>query len=189
MKVPPTQLLRDREGCWRGKFLIPSDSPFFSLFLSLSSSFPTIRKLSLSFLVFGPSLNSSHFVSSSLCPFYPREPISTNSPGKLWKGDGKRWRRRERRREDRREREDFRGCLLLWRPSGTKRWAIGVHPAMVRDTVIQNVCTPCIWKIKLDHLACEEELGDSLLCPSLSVPFLELSTIPLMVGNTRIFVV
>lgn len=98
-----SQLLRDREGCWYGKFLIPSDSSFFFSCGSFRPSFFT-PELSSPFLIFGPSLNSSHFVSSSLCPFHPREPISTNSPGNLWKGEGKRWRRRERR-EDRREGE------------------------------------------------------------------------------------
>lgn len=94
--------------CWEierdvGKFLIPSDSSFFFSCGSFRPSFFT-PELSSPFLIFGPSLNSSHFVSSSLCPFHPREPISTNSPGNLWKGEGKRWRRRERR-EDRREGE------------------------------------------------------------------------------------
>ncbi|KAL0121536.1 hypothetical protein PUN28_006801 [Cardiocondyla obscurior] len=36
---------------------------------------------------------------------------------------------------------------------------------MVRDTVIRNVCIPCIWKIKSDHLAYGEVPGKRLfLC-------------------------
>lgn len=84
--------------------ILSLSSSAFSFFPFLSSSFLTLQ-LSLSFSVLGPSLNSSHFVSSSLCPFHRREPISTNSPGKLWKGVGKRWRRKggceERERERR----------------------------------------------------------------------------------------
>lgn len=117
-------------------------TPLSPLFHSLLQPFLLAPEPSLSSLSFGPSPNSSHFVSSSLCPFYAREPISTDSPVKLREVEGKRWRKRESREGDR-QKGDFRGCLLLWRPSGTKRWAMG-YPAMVCDTVIQNVCTSCI---------------------------------------------
>lgn len=97
---------------------------YLSLFLSFSMS-PLFLPLNFSAFPFWLSifLLTHHILSLSLCiPSNPANRFRQTRQGSCGRAKAK----GAGGREGRRQRGDFRGCLLLWRPSGTKRCAIGV---------------------------------------------------------------
>lgn len=116
-------------------------SLLFSVFYSfvLSFSLPTLLSLFLNYIFLLALLLTRHILSS--LPYEPPLPPSQTDfnrlTGEVIEGRNQKVERTRRAgREGERQRGDFRGCLLLWRPSGTKCWAIGVpgHGSRYRYT-------------------------------------------------------